>query len=168
MAGIPARVRRAADANAGRMILLAPILYLAHILEEAPGYIRWFNVAVSGRLPEGHFVTENLPPMLATSIIATAALSMRRGFLLLMLSWISYFMLANGLFHVEATMYLVKYCPGTVTATLLYLPYFGWFVWYLRTRLEMSLGLLVLVTMLAGAPMLIQGFMIVFLGQRFY
>src|SRR5580704_15237869 len=118
------------------LILLAPLIYAAHILEEAPGYIRWVNSVVDHGYPDqGHFFTGNLPSIVITALIAViAAVTLNRGALLAMLAWLSYFMFANAIFHIVATVVLWRYSPGTVTATVLYLPYFTWFVLYLRKR----------------------------------
>jgi Protein of unknown function with HXXEE motif len=83
-----------------------------------------------------------------------------------MLAWLSYFMFANGIFHIVATLVLRRYSPGTITAALLYLPYFAWFFLCMRTRVPAWLaGAFALIF---GMPMLIQGYMIVFRGTRFY
>jgi hypothetical protein len=150
------------------LILLAPLIYAAHILEEAPGYMRWVNGIVDHPFPDqGHFFAGNLPSIAMTALIAVvAAITLNRGVLLVMLAWLSYFMFANGIFHIVATLVLRRYSPGTITAALLYLPYFAWFFLYMRTRVPAWLaGAFALIF---GMPMLIQGYMIVFRGTRFY
>lgn len=150
------------------LILLAPLIYTAHILEEAPGYMRWVNSVVDRPFPDqGHFFAGNLPSIAITAMIAVlAAITLNRGVLLVMLAWLSYFMFANAIFHLAATLVLRRYSPGTVTAAVLYLPYFAWFVRSLRTRA--SALAVAATTLIAGMPMLIQGYMIVFRGTRFY
>jgi hypothetical protein len=150
------------------LILLAPLIYAAHILEEAPGYMRWVNSIVDHPFPDqGHFFAGNLPSIAITALIAiAAAATLNRGVLLLMLAWLSYFMFANAMFHIVATLVLRRYSPGTITAAALYLPYFAWFFLYIRTRVPAWLA--VAVVLVFGMPMLIQGYRIVFLGTRFY
>jgi hypothetical protein len=150
------------------LILLAPLIYAAHILEEAPGYIRWVNSVVDHGYPDqGHFFTGNLPSIVITALIAViAAVTLNRGALLAMLAWLSYFMFANAIFHIVATVVLWRYSPGTITAAALYLPYFVWFVLYMRTRIR--LWAIAVVSLIFGMPMFIQAYMIVFRGTRFY
>jgi Protein of unknown function with HXXEE motif len=150
------------------LILLAPLIYVAHIAEEAPGYVRWQNSIVDRAVPDsGHFFVDNWPSMAITAIIAIiAAATLHRAALLTMLAWLSYFFFANGLFHIVATIHLHRYSPGVITAAALYLPYFFLFVRSLRTRAPVW-SIAVTIT-LAAAPMLIQAYMIIFRGARFY
>jgi hypothetical protein len=150
------------------LILLAPLIYAAHILEEAPGYIRWVNSVVDhGYADHGHFFAGNLPSITITALIAViAAVTLNRGALLAMLAWLSYFMFANAMFHIVATVVLRRYSPGTITAAALYLPYFIWFVVYMRTRFPA--WSIAAVALIFGMPMFIQAYMIVFRGTRFY
>lgn len=151
-----------------RLILLAPFIYAAHIAEEAPGYIRWLNSVVDrGVADRGHFFADNWPSMMITALIAAiAAATLHRAALLAMLAWLAYFFFANGLFHIIATVVLRRYSPGVITAVALYLPYFVWFVRSIRTRVPA--WAIFAITLIAALPMLIQGYMIVFRGTRFY
>jgi hypothetical protein len=150
------------------LILLAPLIYAAHIREEAPGYILWLNSVTNSRIVnDGHFFAGNLPSIAITALIAViAAVTLNRGALLAMLAWLSYFVFANGIFHIVATAILQRYSPGTITAALLYLPYFAWFVRYMRTRVPV--WAIAAVTLVFGMPMFIQAYMIVFRATRFY
>jgi hypothetical protein len=150
------------------LILLAPLIYMAHILEEAPGYIRWLNSVVDHGVPDqGHFFAGNLPSIAITALTAViAAATLNRAALLVMLAWLSYFMFANAVFHIVATVVLHRYSPGTITAALLYLPYFAWFVRYMRSRVPA--WAIAGVALTFGMPMFIQAYMIVFRGTRFY
>lgn len=150
------------------LILLAPVIYAAHILEEAPGYMRWVNSIVDRPFPDaGHFFAGNLPSIAITAILAIlAALTLNRWVLAATLAWLSYFMFANAIFHIVATLALGRYSPGTITAAVLYLPYFAWFARYLRTRVPV--WTVAAITLIFGAPMFIQAYMIVFRGTRFY
>jgi hypothetical protein len=150
------------------LILLAPLIYMAHIIEEAPGYIRWVNRIVDRPFPDqGHFFAGNLPSIAITAAIAIlAALTLNRAALMAMLAWLSYFMFANAVFHIVATLALRSYSPGTVTAAALYLPYFAWFTSYLWTRVPA--WAIASVALLFGLPMFIQAYLIVFQGTRFY
>ncbi len=150
------------------LILLAPLIYAAHILEEAPGYMRWVNSIVDHPFPDqGHFFAGNLPSMTITALIAVAAaITLNRGVLLGMLAWLAYFMFANAIFHIVATVVLRRYSPGTITSAVLYLPYFAWFFLYLKTRVPV--WLMAGFVLFFGMPMFVQGYMIVFRGTRFY
>jgi hypothetical protein len=85
-----------------------------------------------------------------------------------LLAWLAHFMFANALFHVAATVVATRYTPGAATAVLLYLPFFYWFARQLITRLRVTLDIVVLITVLAGLPMLLQGYLVVFRHTRFF
>jgi hypothetical protein len=145
------------------MLLLAAVFYVAHILEEAPGYIRWFNTLVAPPMPEGNLLQLNAPSLAVTTVLAIiASTTLRRGALLVLFAWLSYFMFANALFHIVATIRLAQYSPGVITAVVLYLPYFGWLACYLRREVHVRSEVLAAVGVVFALPMLIQGYMIVF------
>ena len=142
---------RVLTANPSVIILLAPVLFWAHIIEEsAEGFMRWYNSVVPVPLPESGFLARNLQPFVIMVVLAAAAAWIRRkepAFLLLL--WLSFFMFANAIFHVTATVALHRYCPGLITALALYLPYYWWFTRYLRTSLSMHAVTLVIVNALS-------------------
>jgi hypothetical protein len=141
---------QALAANPSAILLLAPVLFWAHIMEEAPGFMRWYNSVVTPPGSEAGFVGANIQPLIITILLAAAAAWIRRkepAFLLLV--WLSYFMFANAIFHITATLALRRYCPGLITALTLYLPYYFWFTRYLRTRLSMHPATISIVSALA-------------------
>jgi hypothetical protein len=110
---------------------------LAHILEEAPEFLRWLNTITSPPVPEGNFLAANWPTLLITALLAVAAAFQRhKAPALALLAWLSYFMFANTVFHITATLALRRYCPGSFTAVGLYLPYFFWFAGYVKSRFQ--------------------------------
>jgi Protein of unknown function with HXXEE motif len=142
---------RALAANPSVIILLAPVVFWVHVIEErAEGFMRWYNSVVPVPLPESGFVSRNLQPLVILVVLAVAAAWIRRkepAFLLLL--WLSYFMFANAIFHVTATVALHRYCPGLITALALYLPYYFWYTRYLRTTLSMHPVTIAVVSALA-------------------
>jgi len=151
------------------LLMLAPVLFAAHIAEEAPGYVRWFNGVVGHGLAEHGFLQANITPLVLTLLIAVAAAWMERlPVAYLMLAWLTHFMFANAIYHIVATIVLRGYSPGTVTAALLYVPYFFWFVRYLRERYRASWDVIVLITALVGLPMYLQTYMVVFRHTRYF
>jgi hypothetical protein len=160
-------VRRWIEANPGKIILLAPVLFAAHILEEAPGYVRWFNSVVAQGISEADFLPSNVVPFAITAVLAAvAAYSRRRVPMLVMLLWIANFMFANAVYHIAATLVLRRYSPGVVTATFLYLPYFVWVLWYLKTRLNVWPVVLAAIVLVGGIPWFRLGYFVVFKGTR--
>ena len=132
------------------IILLAPVLFWAHIMEEAPGFMRWYNSVVTPPGSESGFIAANVQSLVITALLAVAAAWIRRkepAFLLLV--WLSYFMFANTIFHVTAILALHRYCPGLITALALYLPFYFWYTRYLRVCLGMRLVTIGIVSALA-------------------
>jgi hypothetical protein len=156
------------------LLLLAPLLFAAHIAEEAPGlfsagYVSWFNSFVSPRLGESNFWRANLTPFLITLLLAALTVWIGRLWMAyVLLVWLSHFVLANALFHIIATLAMLRYSPGLVTSVTLYLPFFLWFVWYLHRRHRASREIILLISALAGFPMYLQIYMVVFRHSRFF
>ena len=129
------QIKRAYAINPAFLILLAPVVHLAHILEEATAFMQWLNSITFPPVPEGSFLTANWPTLLITAILAvSAAFLPYKAPALALLIWLSYFMFANTLFHIAATLALRRYCPGLITSVGLYLPYFCWFTAYVKAR----------------------------------
>jgi hypothetical protein len=140
------QIKRVYAINPGFLILLAPVVFLAHILEEAPAFMQWLNTITFLPVPEGSFLVANWPTLLITTFLAVAAAFLPyKAPALALLIWLSYFMFANTLFHITATLALGRYCPGLITSLGLYLPYFFWFTGYVKSRFHSS------TTVIAGA-----------------
>ena len=126
-------------------------------MEEAPGFMRWYNSVVTPPGSESGFIAANVQPLIITVVLAIAAAWIRRkepAFLLLV--WLSYFMFANTIFHVTATLALHRYCPGLITALTLYFPFYFWYAWYLRTRLFLRAVTIGIVSALAAGVVYLQ------------
>jgi hypothetical protein len=91
-----------------------------------------------------------------------------RAMAMIVLAWLSFLMFANGLFHLVATAVHDRYSPGAVTAALIYLPYFAWYVWLVRKKLEVKPAGLVVIVLVGALPMLMHGYLIVFEGSRLF
>ncbi len=158
-----------ANADPTRMILLAPVIFIAHVCEEAPGFVNWFNSLVRQGITQPLFIGVNVVALLVTlALTALAAWDRNLGSMLAALAWLGFLMLANAIFHLTGTLVHARYSPGTITAAALYLPYFGWLVWLVRGRFGISIFKLLAVSVLAGIPMFVHGYLIVFEGRRLF
>jgi hypothetical protein len=146
-----------------RVSWLAPPIFLLHFLEEGPRFLAWINSRVEPDLSYAWFLGLNGTALVGTTALAaTAAVSRSRGAALAFLCWGSFLMLANGLLHLGATVLFGEYCPGSVTAALLYLPYFAWlFVTVGGSRRDR-----IAVTLAGAVPMLAQGYAVLVEGSR--
>lgn len=155
--------------NPHKVIRFAPIVFGLHVAEEAPNFVKWFNTLVADNISKELFLVVNGVGFAITLIITALAASTRENAsIILALAWLSFLMFANGVFHLTATIVLAAYSPGVVTAALLYLPYFVWFVWSVIKTKNFSAASIT-VTVLAGSfPMFIHGYLIVFKGSRLF
>jgi hypothetical protein len=104
-----------------RTIFLAPIIFIIHVAEEAPGFVQWFNSLVTPGISQPHFISVNAAAFIITILLAGILSATKDRFaVILMLVWLGFLMLANALFHLAAAIVHLKYCPGTVTAAVLY------------------------------------------------
>src|SRR5215475_2078583 len=98
------------------LILLAPLAYLLHIAEEAPGFVAWTRLypnLFSPTLSDKDFVVTNAVLMLA--VVSAVVLCWRRSVVLAGLSVVVW-QLSNAVFHVALTLRAGIYSPGVVTA----------------------------------------------------
>ena len=159
----------AAYARLRRATLLAPIIFLLHVAEEAPTFVEWFNSLVSRGISQSLFLSVNAAGLIITIILtAIFVASHERFFATLMLAWLGFLMFANAIFHIVATVVHARYCPGVVTATILYLPYFAWFFWLVVQHADIRAHVAIISTLVGSVPMTIHGYLIVFRGDRLF
>jgi hypothetical protein len=152
-----------------RALLIAPLVFAGHVLEEAPRFVEWFNSHVERGITAELFWNVNLSAGIITVMIAGAVwLWPSQGSVLVAVAWLSFLMLANAIFHLVATLADGAYAPGVVTALLLYLPYFIWVIARImrsrQIRWELILGMVVV----GASPMLVHGYRIVFMRSRLF
>jgi hypothetical protein len=152
-----------------KLVLVAPVVFILHVLEEAPGFVAWFNGLVPRGISQSLFLTVNAVALTITVLIAIlVAASPEPTSGLLLAAWVGFLMLANGLLHLVGTIAHSRYSPGVVTGTLLYLPYGLLLLRKIVRDLQLR-PLVVLGTAALGAiPMLIHGYLIVFRGSRLF
>jgi len=156
-------------ASLRNMALALPVVFILHVIEEAPTFVSWFNSLVTPTITQSSFLSVNVVALLITLIVA-AVVSISPGPVsgLVGTAWIGFLMLANGLFHIVGTVALGRYCPGVVTATLFYLPLSLLFLRAVVRELGVPLPLVGAVALLGGVPMYIHGYLIVFRGSRLF
>lgn len=152
-----------------RGLLLAPLVFLAHFLEESPGFVPWFNAHVTPGITQGLFWTVNLTGLLITVIVTLGFWASESvASVLLVVAWLSFLMLANAIFHITGTIVDRGYVPGLVTAILLYLPYYVWVAAQVMRSRRVAPGLMAAAAVLGGIPMAVHGYRILFLGSRLF
>ena len=152
-----------------RALLLAPVVFVAHVLEESPGFVPWFNAHVTRGITADLFWTVNATALLIT-VLATAAARTARSMaaIVLVVAWLSFLMLTNAAFHVTGAVVDGGYVPGLVTAVLLYVPYCAWVARALVGSRAVSPGLLAATAIVGAIPMAVHGYRILFLGTRLF
>jgi hypothetical protein len=151
------------------LALLTPIIFVLHVVEEAPTFVSWFNRLVEPDISEASFLTVNATAFVITVVLAAVlAVTREPAAAVIDLTWIAFLMLANGVFHLTATVVHRSYCPGSVTAAVLYLPYFAVLFWVVLKRLRVPLSVALAVTVLGALPMAVHGYLIVFRGSRLF
>ncbi len=152
-----------------KLVLAAPFVFILHVLEEAPGFVAWFNSLVPRGITQDLFLTVNAVALTITVLIAlviVAAPNAVSG--LILAAWVGFLMLANGLFHLVGTIAHARYCPGVITGTVLYIPFgillLRWIIRGLDLRPLRVLG----TAALGAVPMLAHGYLIVFRASRLF
>ena len=154
---------------AARAFLLAPVIFACHVIEEAPGFVAWFNAHVERGITAQSFWNVNLSAGVITLLVVGITWFLPSPpSMLIGVAWLSLLMFANALFHIIATVVDRAYAPGVVTAALLYLPYFGWVIAKIVRARLLGWQTILLATILGALPMLIHGYRIVFFGSRLF
>jgi hypothetical protein len=157
------------DVDPAKAVLLAPLIFLLHVLEEAPGFVAWFNTLVREGITQPLFLAVNATALVITVALAAALAGTReKGAAIVTLTWLSCLMFANATFHVTATIVHRMYAPGVITAALLYLPYFTWFLWLVLRRYKIGVPSALGAVLVGAAPMFAHGYLIVFKGERLF
>ena len=152
-----------------RLLLLAPIIFVCHFLEESPRFVQWFNEHVARGITSDLFWSVNLSALAITLFMVAIQWFSRSAFsLILTIGWFSFLMLANAIFHITGGVVDRQYVPGLVTAILLYLPYYSWLFMKAVKSKQVRVEALLVTAVLASLPMLIHGYLIIFRGSRLF
>lgn len=131
-------------------VWLFPPAFLLHVVEEWPQFTRWAQTHASKQFTQRDYNTLHIAGLCAS--LHSAALVWRFpnpwivfGFFAFMFAPGVFF---NALFHAGASMLTRTYCPGVITAVLIYLP-----LSILLTELAYSEGVLGPFTLVASLLM---------------
>lgn len=151
------------------LLLAAPLIFIAHFMEEAPGFVTWFNQHVDRGISMQLFWSVNYTGLGITIAVAILEWVSRSALSAgLAIAWLSFLMLANALLHIVATIVDGAYMPGLVTALLLYLPFYCWVVIRAVRERRVPRSAMVAAALLAAMPMLAHGYLIIFRRSRLF
>ena len=151
------------------LLLAAPIIFVAHFMEEAPGFVPWFNAHVARGITEPLFWSVNYTALGITfAVVLLEWLSGTTLSATLVIVWLSFLMFANALLHLVGSLVDGAYMPGLITALLLYLPFYFWVVARAIQLQRMPRGGMVAAAVLGALPMAAHGYLIIFRGSRLF
>jgi hypothetical protein len=150
-------------------LLLAPVVFIAHFLEEGPGFVAWFNSHVARGITPELFWSVNYSALgITAAVVALEWVSESPVSTAVAVVWLSFLMLANAAFHIAGTLADGTYMPGVITAVLLYLPFYAWVVARAVRARRLPPGVVAAAALAGSAPMLIHGYLILFRGSRLF
>jgi len=151
------------------LVLVAPLIFVGHFLEEAPRFVAWFNAHVGRGITEPLFWSVNYTGLAITvAVVVLEWLSGSEFSATLIVAWLSFLMLANGVFHVVGAVVDGAYVPGLVTAMLLYLPFYAWVVTRVVRTHRLSRRAVAAAAIVGAIPMCVHGYLILFRGSRLF
>ena len=151
------------------LLLAAPLIFVAHFMEEAPGFVAWFNARVARGITPSLFCSVNYTALGITVGVVTVEWSSRTTLSAsLAVSWLSFLMFANALLHLAGALVDGAYVPGLVTALLLYLPFYGAVIIRVVRLRRLSRRGLAAAALVGALPMLVHGYLIIFRGSRLF
>jgi Flp pilus assembly protein TadB len=151
------------------VLLLAPVIFVCHFLEEAPGFVDWFNAHVARGITEPLFRQVNLTALVITiAVVALEWLTPSTFSAVAVVAWFSFLFLANALLHVVGALHDRAYVPGLVTAVALYVPFGVWLIRRMLQTRRLHGGTVATAAVLGALPMLVHGYLIIFRGSRLF
>jgi Protein of unknown function with HXXEE motif len=109
----PLDLVRGMSGRLARGLLVAPLILVAHFLEEGPGFVAWFNAHVSRGITEDLFWTVNVSGLVITVFVTLLFWTTRsQAAELLVVAWLSCLMLTNAVFHITGAILDRGYVPG--------------------------------------------------------
>jgi hypothetical protein len=153
-----------------RLAIALPVIFILHVIEEAPAFLGWFNARVEPDITARMFWSVNATAFVITLAVAAivAAAPRERAAAMTAVAWVGFLMLANGVFHIVATVADGAYAPGVITAILLYLPATLLLIQAVAREHGMPPTRVAAVALAAGIPMYVHGWRIVFEGSRLF
>lgn len=151
------------------LLLAAPLIFIAHVAEEAPGFVTWVNTHIDRDITQSAFWTLNITALLITlAVVLFEWLSRSKISAAVALSWLGLVMAGNAVLHTGGAIFYGEYAPGVITALLLYVPFSAWvIVNVVRTR-RLPASAAAMAVIVGALPMLMHGYMIVFCGSRLF
>lgn len=152
-----------------RGLLFAPLVFVAHWLEESPGFVSWLNAHVTPDITQDTFWTVNAAGLVITVMVVLGYWATRSvASSLLVIAWLSFLMLTNAILHITGAVVDRAYVPGLVTAIVLYVPFYGWVCAQVVRSNIVPIAPVVAAAVLGGLPMAIHGYLILFRGSRLF
>ncbi len=152
-----------------RALLLAPLIFICHVLEEAPTFVQWFNAHVSPGITPEMFWQVNISGLVITILVVffewVSRSSLSAG---LALIWFSFLMFANAILHITGALVDRAYVPGVATAIFLYLPYYSWLLVKAVKDQRINIKQLLPLIVIGSLPMLVHGYLILFRSSRLF
>ena len=87
---------------------MAPPIFVAHFLEEAPGFVTWFNAHVARGITLPLFWSVNYTALgITIAVVALEWMSSSAHAAAIAIAWLGLLMFGNALFHIGALPMLV-------------------------------------------------------------
>lgn len=151
------------------LLLAAPVIFVAHVLEEAPGFVAWVNAHIDRDITPSTFWTVNFTGLLITlAVVLFEWVSAAKLSAIAAVTWLGFLMAGNAMLHVGAALVDGAYVPGVATAVLLYLPFTAVAVTRLIRSQRLSPAATTVAVVLGALPMLAHGYLILFRGSRLF
>jgi hypothetical protein len=151
------------------LLLAAPLIFVAHVLEEAPGFVTWVNAHIDRDITQEMFWTVNLTGLGITLLVVLFEWVTRsKGSAIAALAWLGFVMVGNAALHTTGALVDRAYAPGVITALLLYVPFSAMVIASAERNRRLSVSAAAAAIVLGSLPMLAHGYMILFRGTRLF
>lgn len=151
------------------LLLAAPLIFVAHVVEEAPGFVAWVNAHIDRDITQEMFWTVNVTGLGITLLVVLFEwVSRSKASAIVALAWLGLIMVGNAVLHTTGALVDRAYAPGVITALLLYVPFSAWVIARAVQTRRLSASAATVAVVIGALPMLAHGYMILFRGSRLF
>jgi len=105
-------------------VWLFPVAFLLHVFEEWPHFTAWARRYASNLFTQQDYEMIHIAGIIGAFVLAALVSRFPNRLIVFLFFAFAPGLFCNTLFHIGGTVLTRTYCPGVITATIIYLPVF--------------------------------------------
>lgn len=92
------------------LLLAAPLIFIAHVVEEAPGFVAWVNAHIDRDITQTAFWTVNITGLVIMLVVVFFEwVSRSKVSAIVALAWLGFVMVGNAVLHATGGGYMILF-----------------------------------------------------------